>query len=410
MNLKGRRLEFGVQRRRGKQWYQSSNDGHFPSLNLTHKEVGGSFYTVREIVREIIQENRVLGPAKLTSEELNTNQFDEEYPLGTISTEPETPLDIKSNGSAFVPHHLEGGNQELVSNSDELCGENENQILDNEQIINGNMSIEQSTKSTCEELRTSKSAETEEKVERLAASTAKVTPISSQVVVETFPLRPVPKTDVFSGSRSGVKNATETLEENEIEKVDLEPGNGNTPLDQMENSGLLDEKKEKALAGVVLDRNSALVDNKAIEKLADPQLKSSDCSTLRETVRDTVVGIGRDAEVEVSHDDVLTSEINEENKGISRNEEVSGPNGKIPNGTYASSTKQESRTPKANVIQSEVDAQHKETSRKGSKPTVDRIPLESWERASRNSGEMETNPLLAIFKSFVTAFVKFWSE
>ncbi|CAL1386942.1 unnamed protein product [Linum trigynum] len=44
--------------------YQSLNNGNFPSLNLTHKEVGGSFYTVREIVREIIQENRVFGPAK----------------------------------------------------------------------------------------------------------------------------------------------------------------------------------------------------------------------------------------------------------------------------------------------------------------------------------------------------------
>ncbi|KAK4253887.1 hypothetical protein QN277_010505 [Acacia crassicarpa] len=46
--------------------YQESNNGSFPSLNLTHKEVGGSFYTVRETVRDIIQENRVLGPAEFT--------------------------------------------------------------------------------------------------------------------------------------------------------------------------------------------------------------------------------------------------------------------------------------------------------------------------------------------------------
>ncbi|KAG9441734.1 hypothetical protein H6P81_017588 [Aristolochia fimbriata] len=55
--------------------YQASNNGNFPSLNLTHKEVGGSFYTVREIVREIIQENRVLGPASPISENENVVKY-----------------------------------------------------------------------------------------------------------------------------------------------------------------------------------------------------------------------------------------------------------------------------------------------------------------------------------------------
>lgn len=45
--------------------YRLSNEGKFPSVNLTHKEVGGSYYIVREIVRDIIQENRVLGPGGL---------------------------------------------------------------------------------------------------------------------------------------------------------------------------------------------------------------------------------------------------------------------------------------------------------------------------------------------------------
>ncbi|CAI0442520.1 unnamed protein product [Linum tenue] len=68
--------------------YQSLNNGNFPSLNLTHKEVGGSFYTVREIVREIIQENRVLGPAKFLPEEQDFHEWSEQYPLGTISSKP----------------------------------------------------------------------------------------------------------------------------------------------------------------------------------------------------------------------------------------------------------------------------------------------------------------------------------
>ncbi|KAL6643949.1 hypothetical protein ACP70R_018715 [Stipagrostis hirtigluma subsp. patula] len=47
--------------------YRVSHDGKFPSVNLTHKEVGGSYYIVREIVRDIIQENRVLGPGGLNA-------------------------------------------------------------------------------------------------------------------------------------------------------------------------------------------------------------------------------------------------------------------------------------------------------------------------------------------------------
>nr|CAB3462206.1 unnamed protein product [Digitaria exilis] len=45
--------------------YRVAHDGKFPSVNLTHKEVGGSYYIVREIVRDVIQENRVLGPGGL---------------------------------------------------------------------------------------------------------------------------------------------------------------------------------------------------------------------------------------------------------------------------------------------------------------------------------------------------------
>lgn len=38
--------------------YKTSNKGDFPSISLTHKEVGGSYYTVREIMRELKQEHK----------------------------------------------------------------------------------------------------------------------------------------------------------------------------------------------------------------------------------------------------------------------------------------------------------------------------------------------------------------
>lgn len=303
--------------------YQTSNNGNFPSLNLTHKEVGGSFYTVREIVREIIQENRVLGPAKLIAEELNTNQIDEEYPLGTISTEPETPLDITSNESPFVPSHQEGNNEEQESFSAGLGSKHENQMIDNEQIVNENqvdVKTEDSAKSTYEELQTSKSIEMVKSVGRLVASTAKVTPITADVVVEMFPVRPAPKTADYSTTLPAVKNSSETLEKNEIEKVNLEAGNDSVSSDEIhssKNSGLVYGQNETILAGVTLDKNPDLMTNKVVEKIGDPRPKSSDCSNMEGgTVPDTV--IGRNVEFEVSHNDVLTSEINAENQGIDR--------------------------------------------------------------------------------------------
>lgn len=383
--------------------YQTSNNGNFPSLNLTHKEVGGSFYTVREIVREIIQENRVLGPAKLIAEELNTNKIDEEYPLGTISAEPE-------NGSPFVPSHEEGNNEEQESFYDELCSKHENQMFDNGQIVNGSqvdVKTEDSAKSTYEELQTSKSFE-KVKSERLAASTAKVTPITADVVVETFPLRPAPKTADYSSTSSAVKNSTETLEKNEIEKVNLKPGIDSVPSDQIhcsKNSGLVDGQNGTILADVTLDKNPDLVNNIVVEKISDPLLKNSDCSTMEGgTVPDTVVG--RNVQFEVSHNDVLTSE---ENQGIDRTKEINVPSGEIHNGG-GSWRREESKTPQANVIVNEAGVLNKGTFQNGSNPTIDRINLEAWEKASRNSAEKETNPLVAIFKSIVTAFVKFWSE
>lgn len=391
--------------------YQTSNNGNFPSLNLTHKEVGGSFYTVREIVREIIQENRVLGPAKLIAEELNTNQIDEEYPLGTISTEPETPLDITSNESPFVPSHQEGNNEEQESFSAGLGSKHEKQMFDNEQIVNENqvdVKTEDSAKSTYEELQTSKSIEMVKSVGRLVASTAKVTPITADVVVEMFPVRPAPKTADYSTTLPAVKNSSETLEKNEIEKVNLEAGNDSVPSDQIhssKNSGLVYGQNGTILAGVTLDKNPDLMTNKVVEKIADPLPKSSDCSNMEGgTVPDTV--IGRNVVFEVSHNDVLTSEINAENQGIDRTKEINVPNGKILN----DSSREESKTPKANVIFNEAGVLNKGTFQNGSNPTIDRINLEAWEKASTNSTETETNPLVAIFKSFVTAFVKFWSE
>lgn len=74
--------------------YRTSNDGKFPSLNLTHKEVGGSFYIVREIMRDIIQENKVLGPGDASLKTLNLEDCSQEHVLE--SPDLEVQLSISS--------------------------------------------------------------------------------------------------------------------------------------------------------------------------------------------------------------------------------------------------------------------------------------------------------------------------
>lgn len=63
--------------------FRVSNNGKFPSVNLTHKEVGGSYYIVREIVRDIIQENRVLGPGGLNAKTLSFEDCPDSSELST---------------------------------------------------------------------------------------------------------------------------------------------------------------------------------------------------------------------------------------------------------------------------------------------------------------------------------------
>lgn len=119
--------------------YQNSNNGNFPSLNLTHKEVGGSFYTVREIVREIIQENRVLGPAKFSEEQSYDNVL-EHYPLGSISIEAQRsslPSDEPKSVFHTSSKQSQVTGEELVANSSGPFFEYEHQNPDSDQVVNG---------------------------------------------------------------------------------------------------------------------------------------------------------------------------------------------------------------------------------------------------------------------------------
>ncbi|XP_059628391.1 uncharacterized protein LOC132271127 [Cornus florida] len=390
--------------------YQESNNGNFPSLNLTHKEVGGSFYTVREIVRDVIQENRVLGPAKLIPEEQNTDNFLEQYPLGTISTEFQARLS-SSNEMHILPFHHQSASENLVVNSSAQSRGPGHQRFDDGKVINGSSQAIEKDENNDEtvfiESQDRKSLDIEGNVvEELEASKAKITRIATDVVVETFPLEPVSKiTCDLYGQSSELKELNETLEEKETEKVKLEAENDE--LERMnflaDSSVLVDEKAEVNPAGPLLGSNSGLVDEKAVEEvsgLADEKaveelgglsLESSNGSLIEEII------------------------VLDENDGASAagSKSMNAPivsHAKDLNSTGTSSSCGQSISKESIVIKNNPDIQHSESSKEGSNPTLDRINLESWEGTSEKSARPETNPLLAFFKSFVAAFVKFWSE
>ncbi|OMO62833.1 hypothetical protein COLO4_32868 [Corchorus olitorius] len=497
--------------------YQKSNNGNFPSLNLTHKEVGGSFYIIREIVREIIQENRVLGPAKLTEGEQSVDTFLEQNPLGSISTAPQTLLPIQSNGSPLVPSHIEDANDGSVLVSDGLSMESERKKFDSEQINNGNLvnvtnegdkaeilelevieplesdeigkelaaatskvlgpakltegeqgtdnfleqnplgsfstvpqthlpiqsngsplvpshidandglSIEsehkkfdseqinngnlvnvtnETDKAEMLELEVIEPLESDEIGKELAATTSKVTQITSDVVVETFPLRPVAgPTDCADGWSTEVRKLNENLEQTENGNVVVSLENGSLKADDMNSSevSVLEDKKEVRNNVDILPENPDVADRIVLDS-SDPLLESSGCSTIKSALHDahnsTELGV-------VSHNDALTSE---ESQAIVQ-EAINASNGVHPqfHGTYTGRSSGESTTQEAVVVESKVDAQHANSRKLSNKP-LDRINLESWEGTSKRAAQSETNPLWVIFKSFIAAFVKFWSE
>ncbi|KAM7463843.1 hypothetical protein LguiA_031964 [Lonicera macranthoides] len=407
--------------------YQNLNNGSFPSLNLTHKEVGGSFYTVRELVREIIQENRVLGPAKLTPEDNDTDMFSQQYPLGSISVEPQIHVESSDETHTIIhvlPYHYEDSSEELALNSSgkivngstvrtytkeeskqpisiesQTCLEGEKELeasnakisqnttdiavvahqqrLDNGKFVNWSI-VETERK---EELDHPVNIESQMCLEG-ERDVKNVSQMKTDIVVETFPLRPVSKTTA----------SDEKLEDKESENFELDAGTVLT--DSLEiSSSLMDEKVEANVADSLSKR--ILVDEKI-----DTSLESSNGSATKVTV---AVDVIRGADIEVEEglptgnqpknapNDVHVENLNNTNTHDSHGQSI-----------YEETVETKNEKPQI---------QHGDGPRKIRDPTLDRINLsESWEATSKKSGGTETNPLLELLKAIVAAFVKFWSE
>ncbi|KAK3035026.1 hypothetical protein RJ639_033940 [Escallonia herrerae] len=456
--------------------YQNSHSGNFPSLNLTHKEVGGSFYTVREIVREIIQESRVLGPAKLSLDEQNADSFLQQYPLGTISVEPQI-IQSSSNETQtitlFVPNHHQHTNEEPNLESSGLCLEPQQWSLDNRELVNGKTQVTERNKVSgelicaaskidktlegeidgeivngrthaterngvsdepiCAATRVHKTLEGESdrkigngstqateryeisdepiyaatRVDKILegekngnkhpeASSARITPSKADVVVETFPLRPVFMTinglDENLGA-PGVANGI--LEEREMRVMKLEAGQHDIlqrGINFLDNpSTLVDEKGDSSVASPLGGTNYHLVDETAY-----PSLETLNSATAKDAI---VLDIKASADLEFEHSSSAGNNLINDPNGVCA-ENLKGINSSSPH---------EHSFPKGAVaIRDKCDTRHGDSSQKLTDPTLERMNLESWEATTEKSAGPESTSPLALIKAFLAALVKFW--
>lgn len=132
-----------------------SNQGKFPSLNLTHKEVGGSFYIVREIVRDLIQKNRVLGPGSPSMKLLTLEDCLEEHETEfyTMDSEDELselsiglPVDAKQKETFSHPCGVKDTDEFItLENKDLFVHEQDSQMVFSHVIDHGFNHLQQNT-------------------------------------------------------------------------------------------------------------------------------------------------------------------------------------------------------------------------------------------------------------------------
>ncbi|XP_026439539.1 uncharacterized protein LOC113338308 isoform X2 [Papaver somniferum] len=383
--------------------YQNSNGGSFPSLNLTHKEVGGSFYTVREIVREVIQENRVLGPAKFTLDEQNEDQMSERYPLGSISTQPLNELYASSSGTHFVPNHNAG--EELVDTVNGQVNGKHQQIFESGSSNKGNLVDKECTETKsetstaylsyempCTDVKVISTSEgkLEEAQVIVQSPASKVTPMATSVIVETFPVIPAPKVNHGGDGSSGdAKDLTIVLEEHEVKEVEISSATRKDDIVLETMNSMVNE-----------DESSGFAEVKSAGNDIHPVVERPSCT---DAVQSVETEENKDIHIDQPSNDVLTSHTSHRSQVVSENETKI-----VPGASYSldNNAKNSKSLSQVEDVGTNVDMQGIQSD-KGKKSTYDRINLESWQATSKKH---ETNPAMAAIKAFITAFINFWMD
>ncbi|XP_010515667.1 PREDICTED: uncharacterized protein LOC104791468 [Camelina sativa] len=455
--------------------HQKLNNGTFPSLSLTHKEVGGSFYTIREIVREIIQENRVLGSGDLVLEgNGSSDRLQDQGLSSSIMMDPVPPLFLSPNGfhsasdqsydfssEAEEMKSPEIGSQAAPEDRGSDCREvNGKKILEediglvNQSMDSTDISMTQLAASSSEETDIKRAAELQdimdtvqdkgldvdnkdEEIEELPSIESDGTELNNEERVndaeaamtetvnitvntlgtidkpaetvgetETFPVRSV--TSTMDSPDAQLSELVKLCEGEKGTKTEVEADSSKTNHVELgeissSTSPLLEEKKTEVIVEKRPNHISVPVEKKNGEKIVNPASVDVECADTEGTVVvNPVIGNIHETK-EFSNGSLKT----EQTMTTSGTESGNHKHDRAKMETMSSYTGNEvaSVEKKAAMEKVKVDASDSSSSQKENNATLNRIKPESWKGERR-----ETNPLLAVLKSFLTAFVKFWSE
>ncbi|XP_010426822.1 PREDICTED: uncharacterized protein LOC104711769 [Camelina sativa] len=466
--------------------HQKLNSGSFPSLSLTHKEVGGSFYTIREIVREIIQENRVLGSGDLVLEGNGSGHLQDQSLSSSILMDPVPPLSLSPNGyhsasdqSYDFSSEAEKEMKSPENGSQAAPEDNGSDILDSREV-NGDKLLKEDighvhqpidstdiskthlAASSSEETDIKRDAELQDKMETVCDSVAtkpqdkgldvdnedeeieelpfiesdgtqlnkdeKVNDVEAAMAEtvnvttntlgtidkaaetvgesETFPVRSV--TSTMDSPDAQLSDLGKLCEGEKGTKTEVEADSSTTnhvDLGEISSSTspLLEEKETEVIVEKRPNLISVPVEKKVGEKIVNPASVDVEYADTKGTVVVNPV-IGNIHETKDFSNGSLTTE-----QKLTTSDTESGnrkhDGAKVDTMSSYSGNEVASVEKKAAMEKVKVDASDSSSSQKENNATLNRIKPESWKGERR-----ETNPLLAVLKSFLTAFVKFWSE
>ncbi|XP_050386624.1 uncharacterized protein LOC126802944 [Argentina anserina] len=249
------------------------------------------------------------------------------------------------------------------------------------------------------EHRTSEPLEVEKNVGELSGtSRSRLASIEADVVVETFPLPPITRNTESLDEKVEVRHFALSTEDKGTKEMGLTAGVDSWSLDTVHSMKSLVGDKV-ALESPLVGNKSSSVNKEALEIDRDLSLESTNRSTLEGST---------DPEFKASANDVLISESFEQIEATAGAKTIESLGTKNRNGTSVHDGL--SQTKEVLVVEDEVGVPSSAGLQKGSNPTLDRINLESWQRASKKSEKREGKPFWAVFKEYIDAFVKFWSE
>lgn len=221
----------------------------------------------------------------------------------------------KESIEAFGNGNLANGSQVDETNKESV------EVFGNENLINGNLVDEtnkESVEASSPDFHVHESLAPPENVEQdLATPMANTIPFTADVIVETFPLRPVTSTASRIESFGEFRDFTNSPEK-EMKILDFSKGKESSELNSVElkkNSSLFDEKSVNDLDNILVNQNPAF-GNKEEEKDVGHTLVESTKQVAFEEHFTPDFEVCTDHQVKVPHQSTMTSEAVEQSRII----------------------------------------------------------------------------------------------